>query len=803
MQGISYLPPVNGTMSNDKNVMYLAIVGILIAVIAVGLSFNKTEGPVGLTGPAGAPGIDGSAGATGPAGSAGLAGAQGISVALAAEPESCVVCHDGAGADHQASYDELNQDGVITVTDMDYKYSSPNKHTITFTLLKDGVPFDPADADRVRMYFVPWTGTAFQFEPVANRLALTGDMTFDSTTGEVTSTLISDDSRLSSSLANVDGAIMWYGYDGGVARMPNSRVQQAKYPIAALLETGDGIDEVSAANNDGCEKCHSVPFMKHGYYIAQLDEDPTTDFKMCKACHMENTEGGHYEWQLLANGNVKVVEWLDAEDTSIFTAEELASLEYAPTLMNDVHMSHAMEFPYPQSMSNCVTCHEDKLDVILTEEFFTGPTCKSCHAVTGSEKEGTDLTALATLMSPTIHGALDLETADCTVCHSDGSAMGDFEDMHNGYDTVIYASPGVKYSDAIITTIDSASVANNKVTVKFSATSNVAGIDAADVEPTVLVGMYGWDTKDYIIGPHERLVDDNGDGEISRSSGDDRALEYGVGDDDHPRGTTVSAAGGAWEVIIDYSTWGDLVADGTVERLEIAVISTLENAAGNVVALNAVSKTYDLATAEFVDFYDPIVDLEGCLNCHEAIGPPHALDRGGSIVVCRMCHITKSDGSHIEMQSRSLDSYVHALHSGQAYDIGDINFADEMEELHYEHHIGFPYPTHGIQNCESCHIEGTYEVPDQTKSLPGLLSASDSVTTKDRAINDVPEVATGPGARACGGCHRATLITADDASGLASFYQHMEMGGYVIEVEAASENAAIMAVISDIMAYFE
>ena len=35
---------------------------------------------------------------------------------------------------------------------------------------------------------------------------------------------------------------------------------------------------------------------------------------------------------------------------------------YTTTLMNDVHMSHAMEFPYPQSMANCVTCHEGKLD---------------------------------------------------------------------------------------------------------------------------------------------------------------------------------------------------------------------------------------------------------------------------------------------------------------------------------------------------------------------------------------------------------------------------------------------------------
>ncbi len=59
--------------------------------------------------------------------------------------------------------------------------------------------------------------------------------------------------------------------------------------------------------------------------------------------------------------------------------------------MNDVHMSHAMEFPYPQSMANCVTCHEGKLDTVLADANFTVATCKSCHPVTGAKaaaKEG-------------------------------------------------------------------------------------------------------------------------------------------------------------------------------------------------------------------------------------------------------------------------------------------------------------------------------------------------------------------------------------------------------------------------------
>jgi len=99
---------------SEKNTLYLAVVAIVISVLAIGLTYTS-ESPPGLTGPEGPQGVAGSAGPAGPAGA---------SVVLAAEPESCATCHDGAGADHQASYDELNQDS-ITVTDMAYDYDSP------------------------------------------------------------------------------------------------------------------------------------------------------------------------------------------------------------------------------------------------------------------------------------------------------------------------------------------------------------------------------------------------------------------------------------------------------------------------------------------------------------------------------------------------------------------------------------------------------------------------------------------------------------------------------------------------------
>jgi hypothetical protein len=167
-----------------------------------------------------------------------------------------------------------------------------------------------------------------------------------------------------------------------------------------------------------------------------------------------------------------------------------------------------------------------------------------------------------------------------------------------------------------------------------------------------------------------------------------------------------------------------------------------------------------------------------------------------------MCHIVKSGASHLEMQSRSIDSYVHAIHSFQAFDVGDIDFADPVQAMEYTHHIEFPYPTHGSTNCESCHVAGTYNVPDQSKSLPGLLSASDSLTGRDRNIGDIPAMVTGPAERACGACHKAELINEDSAGGLAVLNLHLTQGGYMIEA-GDDAGGTLNTVIEKVMALFK
>ena len=772
-------------------------------------------------------GCEGDDGAQGPQGIQGPEGPPGTGAA--AQAESCSICHGGNpeadGADHQAYYDSLYQDGVIQVAGLGVAYTAPNIVTTTFTMTKDASPFNCEDADSVGIYFTTYTGTSFE---QAGRLGLKPS---DRTTPSGTTTTVGDSgtglctvtATFTDPLADftgTDGLIVVYGRDETLGTLP-VRVNQAKYPFAALLPTGTFAigDYTSAANVAGCEKCHTVPFLKHGYIYGTVDADPATQFYTCKACHLDNGEGGHQIWQVLVDdpqlaGDLyaqSAAAGTPGEDLEDYlTPAQLVQYAYTTRLMNDVHMSHAMEFPYPQSMANCATCHEGKLTTaVLTDANFELETCKSCHPVTG----GTDLPdgdgdftadttgiALETIIP---HGFDDATV--CNDCHKVGGIAPVFSEIHTGYNPIIYAdAAGTKLADEITVSIDNATLVGTDLTIGISSAGAAGGLDSADITPAVLVGLYGYNTKDFIVNGHDRW-DSNCNGTISRSDGDQPIGEYVVGEEvegcPNPYWTLVSGGPGAgpWVITAHLATWADMIDDGTIKNVEIAALPELENADGEQVGLNAVSRTFVLATGAFDDdfFGHNIVDVNNCNNCHDQLATTfHSGDRGGSVTVCRMCHVTLTGGSHLEMQSRSIDSYVHAIHSFQAFDIGDIDFSDPYEALEYGLHIEIVHPTLGIRNCESCHKPGTYNVPDQTKSLPGVLSGSDfPVIFYDglqRNIGEVPSYITGPAARACGACHRAHEINEDEAGELASLFSHWGSFGTLVE------DGDIQTVIEDI-----
>jgi len=682
-----------------------------------------------------------------------------------ARPESCVTCHSGVGEEkHQEIYDayadastlKLTIDDVSSVDNGDGTFAS----TLTFSVEQDGIAYlNEKDLEQLRFGWSSYDGATGEFPKGGyfnDVIAKTA------TPGQFTAT--ENSVPFAPELSN--GQV--YGYVANGTLDTEGMTLYGDVGSAGLA-FGDAATYLSAATVSGCEKCHGAPYMKHGYRAAEVDG--LSDFAACKICHYDTRNGGHADWQMLVDDPARYAEIAAlGRFRDHATDEEKAQYAYTADVMNDTHMSHAMEFPYPQSMSTCATCHEGKLDMVLTDANFKLATCKSCHPVNGPE-EGTDRLRAPALAAVMPH---DIDDMACNVCHAAMSIAPTFSAIHTGYATDIYAdADGTKYAEVFTVSVDSASLDANTLTIGFSATKNadITALDAADIVPTVMVALYGYNTKDFIVAAHGRDEDRN------------RLLEYTAGGE-NPRFTTVSAADGNWEITADLSMWADMLADGTIKRAEICVMPALDDANGDEVALNAPSRTFDLGANAFDDgFYSDIVDVEnGCNTCHDALGTTfHSGKRGGNMKVCRACHVTLTRGSHLEMQSRSIDSYVHAIHAFQAFDIGDVNFADPVEAVKYDHHVGHVYPNFTIKNCESCHFEGTFDVPDQSKSLPGANAASDTVETWDRNIGDVPLSITGPGSRACGSCHRAKLINEDDAVKLITLDQHIKQGGYSIE----------------------
>jgi OmcA/MtrC family decaheme c-type cytochrome len=728
--------------------------------------------------------------------------------------ESCSVCHSTeggivlSGKEHQDVYAKyadastlaMNISSVSTAPNVSAGYFDT---TVTFTVAKDGVPYVDdglSQLDQKRLVAVEYDTVNGQFDNGGKYSA--APVSLGGGVYTATWTALPFD-------PTTDGEIYGYIADGKLATEGMTLYDN----VANVLDTfGEAQNYDSPANVSACETCHGKPYMKHGYRMAEIAGQP--DFAGCKSCHYD-TRGGHaLTWQILKDDPARAAEIAGG---SAITPEETAKYAYKAKLMNDVHMSHNMEFPYPQRMLNCATCHEGKLTGaggILEDENYRAETCKSCHAVDGliakmqTGRDGRTITVHDTTIIPgLLDGTFPLDPAkDCNECHSSTGVAAPIvlSSIHNGYDPVIYADDaGTRYSDVFTVTIDAADFdpATNILTSEFSAHEDaanpIAAFDPADIVPTVLIGLYGYDTKDFIVYGH-------------------RDLEYNVGQgakDRFTEDTTVPA--GSWKIMTDLSTWADMIADGTIKRVEIIVLPNLgvngpldtrggtgEYADDDIVAMDAPSKTFDLGANAFSDFFadKDIVRvkavanaqgaLEGCNTCHDALGPTfHDGNRGGNIKACRFCHNVSAGGSHLEMQSRGIDSYVHAIHSFQAFDPGDIDFTDPVAAFEYEEHINHTYPRFTLTNCESCHVTApavvgetaSYDVPDQSKSLPGVLSASDTNATWNRNIGSIPSVVTGPAARACGACHRAEFINEDRAGDLATFNAHTQDFGYRVE----------------------
>ena len=832
----------------------------LFTLLALGIGVagcSGDDGSDGSAGPSGPPGDTGGSGPTGPTGPTGPSGSDASAVVAGLQAESCATCHAGAGDKHQAIYDDYI-DGNNKNLKLDLLSVTPTgvagELRMDFTI-KDAAGNGIANGDALPSFASPGQRTFYVVAYDSVNRKFDRLVSFGASPSGSSSGVLDDgngDYHITIKNATYDpntppegytGTLM-YGY---VARAGDLMINKGHYRLyrdfasdgEVIAGDVESTPYVSAANVEACTKCHGNPYQKHGYREAVVGSLP--DFVACKTCHYDTRPGSDPIWQVMLNDPSS---WAAGSDGYVNGDEQqgvMPEYQYVADVMNDTHMSHAMEFPYPQSMANCVTCHEGKLGMVINDDTFTAKTCRSCHAVEGidawegqpyDEPRAPALEELWSKANVEFHDVTD----PCGTCHKEGGVGSTFGEYHSGYNAMIYNAAGERYDELYKVAVDEVTFDGNVLNVKLSASH-------AATKPVVAVSFYGYDTKDFYVSGH------SGDGHAGTdatagcwSARGNRwggcTMEYTLGSnlndvagnadstkDNNLLFTEVATgAAGTWQASLDLSkyvqpnstkspttdsakiaTIPELIANGTIRRAEVAILPTLV-IDGRTVAIDAASRTVDLTDGgAFVENYfqgeNQIAEVEKCDACHDQLATNfHTPAYGGSVVVCRTCHQTTNGGSHLEMQSRSIDSYAHAIHRFQAFDTNSVDFADPVEKARYERHIEHTLPYFTPLACESCHVSGKFNVPDQSKSMPGLLSASYTLT-QDRAIGTVPAYATGAAGRACAGCHRAEMINEDAAGELASLNAHVTQNGILLDNTAP--NGYLYAVIDKIMGIFE
>ncbi len=743
-----------------------------------------------------------------------------VAPATTAVGETCANCHNNSvvkqGAEHQALYNQYTDATTLTET-IDNVASTANgdgtfKLVVTFTVKKSGAAYDITKAGKTSYNAVQFLNGAFDYTTAASF----GKPVATATAGQYTVTAAA--AKYDILAAGTNAFVYFYVVASPPLYYPDGNYYLSS-DVASVAQVFGTINYTSTANVSACENCHGVPYQKHGYRQAKVAGLP--DFVSCKACHTDNRPGNDTGWQCLVETPAAAAAGT-CNTTTQFTS---GYWTYQAKLMNDVHMSHSMEFEYPQSMANCATCHSGKLDQVLADANMKFTTCKSCHPVTstntvfGERPPPLNPAGTPPAVLPAYHtitrasdGTGTVSGHDCNYCHNDQANSYDpvthtvtywtpadpqyadgkgptfcfdpptcsstayvplFKEIHTGYNSEIYAdNQGTRYTDAFTSAVATASVASNVLTFTATVTQNNAGLSgftSASVKPQFYVIPFGYDTKDFI----QNSVNCNTTGTCTGWTFSPSTV-----------GNTTT-----WTVTYDltkaggtggYPTWTSQIANGAIKRLQIGFKPILKDATGLTVAQNAPTRVFDVGANAFADsFYTEIVSAAKCNKCHDALGTTfHDGARGGNVAFCRTCHNSLTGAGYLEMQSREISSFVHAIHEFQGRDIKNVNFADPVQAMEYEDLIGSTYPNFTLTNCESCHNPGTYEVPDNSKSLPAILSASATLTGTTRAINGVPSVVTGPAATACGGCHRAYLIKNDQAAALQSFSDHTKAFGY-------------------------
>ncbi|MGE4267194.1 MAG: hypothetical protein AB7F25_07145 [Deferribacterales bacterium] len=687
-----------------------------------------------------------------------------------AQVESCSVCHNDVAEIHK-------QEASIVISSVSATDNGDGTASLDFSLSYDGSPVTDITTGTVLATRYVYYNDATQ------NTAITGTATtkrgFRRYNTGITATVTNNGGGSYSVAFAGLNTIPDFTAGTTPARLFISGSSTTAGGFTLTGDTNGGVQGVYI-DSTGCERCHTSVFESshHGAYSPQGDQ--------CLVCHSRydggtDSEAGHRLTRYV-HGIHNSENMTDGIFVRSYTTDTNGN-RVPVTTTPDGDDTFAVGFP--TKMSDCEVCHTTQVADVTDNSQMNLTLCKSCHRGSKDPWLTTDAgyaDAIAEVWAAipmpndairSIHTNMT-EATTCVSGSCHGSAGKDLADIHSGKSkarelgkNIYYFTPETSVANGVLTvtwgafedangngTYDSGTdtmldVTNATDTTKpvFMQTYSERVVDGVIQSDGVriLVGYYGHGTKD--VANYEGFTKTN------FTTTDATASGY----------TTVNSDGKAVTKIKLSSTIMTQY-DATEGIVGIIGIPWVD---GENAIVKSVAKEFTLADgADLASPRTAVASDSKCDQCHNTIAihmeedasSGHGHTAIGAVDVCRICHVPSAAAGHYPQQSRSIDSYVHAIHEGEP------TFASYGSEA-----IEYPKST---ADCEACHDAGTYEVPDQTKSLGGVISGSEGAnTTADQFV-------TGPAAVACGGCHRAYPVITGNSSDLASFNAHTKTFGY-------------------------
>lgn len=749
-----------------RRLLYRPVPLMLALSVGCGGSDGET-GPAGATGPAGPSGTSGPAGPTGPEGPegpAGPAGPAGDAGTTGPAGEAGLPGEAGPPGPSAAGVFNVNAeipDSLsVTIDTVTLGATSTVAFTVRDGVGRGAVGLTAGSSGRLRFTvakLVPGAnGNAEAWQSYINRTSTSGANTVTQATAEREGTLQD----------NGDGTYVYTFLQDMTA--VTDPVTTDPIPLEDTLThrlglqlSGGGLPAVNAVKD----------FVPDGNDVADTRDIAMT--ASCNECHGDlRVHGSRYEVKFCVtchNPGTTDAESLNTADMTVMTHKIHMGMNLPSVVAGGTYELGGHDYSHvgmPMSVTNCAKCHSAAdPETPDGDGWNTKPTMEACGACHDDVDFATGTNHMAGAMA---------DNSNCATCHSAAS----IQQYHlSDYDTP--NNPGVPAGVSTFEyEIDSVTVnGSNQAVVKFRILRDGSPIDVTAL-PADLTGSPSFLVV-YALS-QDGITDPDDWNNLGRPAGQPASASIAnivAG----TAGTIAPSAGG--NGFYDATITSSAFPAGAIMRSVALQGYYTQDVTGTAYARHTPSV---IKTVTGDKERRNVVDNNKCLSCHEYL-EGHGGNRVNETRVCLACHNPNlsSSGKTLDLayveDTNNFKDLIHGIHAAGMRETPYQfvrNFNNTARVFDWSH-VTFPGQ---LNNCMTCHNDGTYEVPLSSSLLASNAMTTDGVNGSPAAVaaarTSVPNTSdhvNSPTASACYYCHDSEASVA-----------HMEQNGGAIRWSRAT-----------------